>query len=238
MIKGLNCGIYQILNLIDGKRYIGSSTNLKAREYNHFYELKRNKHANSYLQHSYNLHGAENFVFEILCYCDKDTDYLFYLEDHLIKSCKSNTRQAGYNILIDANSCFGMKRTEEQKQKMSERRLSLHYKHSEETKQKMRDTKGHRKPFTMSFRTEEHLRKISESKKGRHPNFTPEDMEFRKNRMLGEKNHNAALKEEDVRQIRILLAQNFLGTEVAEKFGVNSSTIYRIRDGKTWAHLI
>jgi len=234
--KGLNCGIYQVRNLVDGKRYIGSSIDLKARKSQHFSSLRRNCHFNSHLQRSFDKYGINNFVFEILCYAEKDQEYLFLLEENYISFYKANDGAFGYNMRLEANTNVGTRRSEETKLKMSLSRSG--YKHSEEAKEHMRATKGHRRPFTMSFRTAEHIQHISESKKGKHPNFSDEDMQFRKERILGEKNFNARLTEKEVIQIRILLAQNFLGTEIAEKFGVNSSTIYRIRDGKIWAHLI
>jgi group I intron endonuclease len=65
-----NCGIYKIENIVTGDFYIGQSINLKNRRYQHFYELKKNKHKNKYLQNSFNKYGKENFKFFILLYCD------------------------------------------------------------------------------------------------------------------------------------------------------------------------
>ena len=60
-------GIYQIRNLVNNKIYVGSSNNLYRRKtYEHFRELRLNKHHNKYLQNSYNCHGEENFVFEVI----------------------------------------------------------------------------------------------------------------------------------------------------------------------------
>lgn len=42
-------GIYQIINIIDGKRYIGSSNNLHKRRLRHFWMLKNNRHTNYHL---------------------------------------------------------------------------------------------------------------------------------------------------------------------------------------------
>ena len=39
-------GIYQIRNLVNGKIYVGSAVNLRARMQSHFGELKNNKHNN------------------------------------------------------------------------------------------------------------------------------------------------------------------------------------------------
>ena len=49
--------------------YIGQSVDAKYRRSCHFSELKRGIHLNQYLQNSWNKHGKENFVFEIIEEC-------------------------------------------------------------------------------------------------------------------------------------------------------------------------
>ena len=66
--KNFNTGIYQIVNLIDGKRYIGSSSNLKNRLNEHNRCLNKNCHHSKYLQNAYKKYGTGNFKFEILFY--------------------------------------------------------------------------------------------------------------------------------------------------------------------------
>jgi group I intron endonuclease len=68
----LKCGIYRIRNLINNDCYIGQSINLEQRKYYHFYYLKRNKSRHPILQNACNKYGIENFVFEIMLYCDKE----------------------------------------------------------------------------------------------------------------------------------------------------------------------
>ena len=63
----MKSGIYKITNKIDGKCYIGQSSNIKKRFKDHRYDLKYNKHDNPYLQNAYNKYGKDNFKFEILC---------------------------------------------------------------------------------------------------------------------------------------------------------------------------
>ena len=65
-------GVYQIRNLINGKIYIGSSKNLLTRKTQHFSDLKHNRHGNSHLQHSYNKYKKDNFIFEIIEFCNSD----------------------------------------------------------------------------------------------------------------------------------------------------------------------
>jgi group I intron endonuclease len=66
----MQSGIYQITNVVNGKKYVGKSKNLKRRQYRHWDELKNGKHPNSHLQRSYDLHGKEAFHFMILEYCE------------------------------------------------------------------------------------------------------------------------------------------------------------------------
>jgi group I intron endonuclease len=61
-----NIGIYQIINIINNKSYIGSSKNIKKRWYRHRYELKRGCHHSVYLQRAWDKYGSCNFIFKIL----------------------------------------------------------------------------------------------------------------------------------------------------------------------------
>lgn len=65
-------GIYQILNKITNKSYIGSSINCVKRIGYHKSLLKYNKHNNTYLQNSYNKHNLNNFEFKIIEVCDEN----------------------------------------------------------------------------------------------------------------------------------------------------------------------
>ena len=56
-------GIY-LLTFSNGDTYIGRSVNIKKRVYTHDYQLRYNKHANTFIQSVYNKHG--NFTYEIL----------------------------------------------------------------------------------------------------------------------------------------------------------------------------
>ncbi len=68
-----NCGIYQIRNLVNNKKYIGQSTSLRRRKIKHFSELRNNSHINQHLQRAFSKYGEENFTFEIIEICDEST---------------------------------------------------------------------------------------------------------------------------------------------------------------------
>lgn len=62
-------GVYRILNLINGKSYIGSSKNLVKRMGEHRLRLRLGHHANAYLQAAWNKYGEDSFCFGIVEYC-------------------------------------------------------------------------------------------------------------------------------------------------------------------------
>lgn len=67
-----NSGIYQIRALHNNEVYIGSSIQLDVREKRHFRFLGNGTHDNPKLQASYNKYGRDNFVFEVLVFCEPE----------------------------------------------------------------------------------------------------------------------------------------------------------------------
>lgn len=151
----LKSGIYCITNIINKKIYIGSAVNLKQREINHKSELKKNKHHNKKLQHSYNKHGLENFKWEILEYCTAAN--LLIREQFYINIF--DAVNFGYNICKIAGSRKGHIVSEETKRKIS---LALTGRvHLEESKQKMSESK------IGKLLSVEHKQKLSNSHKNK-----------------------------------------------------------------------
>lgn len=124
----MKSGIYQIINLINGKIYIGSAINLINRKSIHFIKLKRNIHENKYLQNSWNKYGKEYFEFNILENCEKEN--LIKREQYYLDILNPE-----YNISPIAGSQLGFKFSEESKRKMSITRIGK--KVSIKTKNKM-----------------------------------------------------------------------------------------------------
>lgn len=65
-------GIYGIINLINDKKYIGSSINIRHRFITHKCYLRKNIHSNKHLQSAWNKYGEENFKFELIEECEED----------------------------------------------------------------------------------------------------------------------------------------------------------------------
>lgn len=111
-------GIYCILNLINGKVYIGSAINVKSRWRQHKSELALSKHANRHLQQSYNKYGVAAFEFLVLEHVTWKSD-LIKREDcwiHLTNCCDP---LCGYNICKKANSSLGVIRSKATRLKIS-----------------------------------------------------------------------------------------------------------------------
>lgn len=107
-------GIYEIVNMENGRRYIGSSCDIHNRLRHHKASLNNNKHPNQYLQYSWNKYGGECFSFSVLEQCEADKKKLFELEQHYI-----NQLEPEYNIAHVAGSCLGTKRTDETRKRVS-----------------------------------------------------------------------------------------------------------------------
>lgn len=94
----MGCGIYMIKCEVDGKVYIGSSVNLRNRKYKHYWMLRKNKHDNKHLQHSFNKFGEDKFIFQILEECDLSN--LIERENYFIEIYNSNNSSYGFNLAM------------------------------------------------------------------------------------------------------------------------------------------
>lgn len=113
-----NCGIYMIMNLVNGKFYIGSSYNINNRWNNHKACLRTNNHPSKYLQRAYNKYGEENFIFEILENCLEEK--LLEREQIWLDFHHVYNKDIGYNNLKNAKSCIGRIPSEIHKKRISE----------------------------------------------------------------------------------------------------------------------
>lgn len=112
--------IYQILNLVNEKFYIGHSQDYDIRWWEHERKLKVNKHDNYHLQSAWNKYGKEAFEF-ILIELVEEKDMLLR-EQFWIDILGACDKELGYNINPDAlrpPSGLGTKRTKAQIEAMS-----------------------------------------------------------------------------------------------------------------------
>ena len=160
------CGVYKIINIVNGKVYIGQSINIKARWKDHINSLNRGDSRCTLLQRAWNKYGQNNFTFEIVELCAEDmldeteTKYI-----SLYDSCNVNK---GYNIELggNVNKCL----SDETKQKIRDARIGV--KASNETREKMSESRrGDKNPMYGQAHSDEAREKMSKAKKGKpgHP---------------------------------------------------------------------
>lgn len=106
-------GIYSITNYVTHSMYVGSSVDIPRRWRTHKHHLKKGTHACKHLQNSYVKHSSSAFEYEIIEFVE-DKNKLIEREQVWIDFFKPS-----YNKRKIADSCLGLKRSEEAKAKMS-----------------------------------------------------------------------------------------------------------------------
>ena len=114
----LKSGIYQIVNTVNGKVYVGSAVNLGTRWQKHRYELKRQNHGNIHLQRAWNEYGADAFEFVVVEHVDDPNDLIVREQFWLDRHCAVIH---GYNICRMAGSTLGREHSEETKAKIGDK---------------------------------------------------------------------------------------------------------------------
>lgn len=104
-------GVYEILNLENGKRYIGSSAKgVEARLAGHIKRLRANRHGNRHLQSAWNLYGESAFALRAIFHCSAQDCVEF--EQHFMDQ---QPRDTLYNLAPKAGSILGLKWSDESK---------------------------------------------------------------------------------------------------------------------------
>lgn len=115
-------GVYRWTNKLNGKSYIGSSTNLGKRFTQYYnYTFISNPRHNMLIYKAILYHGYSNFTLEILKYCTPSETVK--IEQHYLDLFKPK-----YNILPTAGSSLGHKHTEETLAKFRARILTPEHK--------------------------------------------------------------------------------------------------------------
>jgi group I intron endonuclease len=165
-------GIYLILSP-SGKVYIGQSSQLKRRRYEHCRLLKKGEHTNKFLQNVFNKY-QEDMLYFVIEYLD-DVGSLTEREQYWMDIFQSATR--GMNLAPAAGSSLGCVRTAEQRKVISD--ITTVFWGKEENRKAQSDRK-----IKFFEENPEHLLKMSEITK-RTRTERPELLE----------NHSALMKE-------------------------------------------
>lgn len=116
----MRTGVYRIRNEINGKVYIGSTSQKRGvlgRFIEHRVTLNRGTHCNRYLQRAWDKYGKEAFTFKGIEYCEQEK--CTEREQYWIDAYESYKPEKGYNLLAKAHSSLGFKHSEETKALLS-----------------------------------------------------------------------------------------------------------------------
>ena len=114
--------IYKITNKVDNKCYIGFTTKtLEFRWTKHVKDAERGSEL--FFHRAIRKYGPESFYKEILTESDNEEFLLNIMESQYIAMYKSNNSDYGYNMTSGGESTLGHKHSEETKQKLREQRL-------------------------------------------------------------------------------------------------------------------
>ena len=151
------CGIYEIVNTINSKRYTGSAVDIPDRWRCHRKDLRSvDCHHSRSLQRAWNKYGEDAFEFRVLLYCDP-------IKEIMVEEFEQRAidQKSEYNICKVAGSNLGMKfgpPSEEHRAKNAAAQRGR--KHSKETRDKIGASQKGRKI------SKEHRAKISAAKMG------------------------------------------------------------------------
>lgn len=159
--------VYNFHNLVNNRRYVGSSVQFRNRSWEHVYLLRHNRHHNVPLQRAWNKYGEKNFVLEVLedgITCDvalrqREQAWMDAFRGQgidLYNTCETPTR-----------TTYGMKfgpRSEAVKDKI--RKSQTGKVRTLETRQLLRELREGKAPLHTTPHTPETKQKISAAKQG------------------------------------------------------------------------
>lgn len=239
-------GIYQIINKVNGKSYIGSSIRLNKRWKRHLTDLKCNVHHSLALQRAFHKYGSDNFEFNVLENCEEVL--LLEREQYYLDNLKPE-----YNICNTAGNCLGVKQSEEtkEKRKLSNSKYwdSIGRKH----KDKLRLVKK-QNALIKQQKEQRNLQIIEDLKSGvrqdmiaKKYNLSPSAITELKKKYCpelnnkeirkGSNNNFSKLTEEKVKEIKYLLKDKVKQQIIANKYNVKLRTIKAIQSGQNWNHI-
>ena len=173
--------IYKIINLVNGKFYVGSTNNQRERFRTHRNKLRSSSHHCAHLQAAWNKYGEDSFIFKVIEEIENEA-LLQAAEDTWLSEWVGNDRCYNHGlrsgapwrgVVKELHPSFGRIMSDEQKAVLREARLSqedprIGKKHTEETKQRISAAKlaNPSKYWQGKTRSDETKVKISDAQRG------------------------------------------------------------------------
>jgi group I intron endonuclease len=131
-------GIYKIINETNGNYYVGSSSNIQKRFYDHKRLLNKNRHNNPKLQNAWNKYEKSVWSYSVIE--NVQSNDLLLIEQKYLDIAKSEPDKT-YNICFDAIAPMRNRvhnKTTKEKMSKTHKKLKIHFefRHTEEQKQR------------------------------------------------------------------------------------------------------
>jgi group I intron endonuclease len=203
-------GIYLITNTKTRQVYVGSAVDLLHRWSLHKWALRNNRHHNPRLQAAWKKYGEGAFTFTILEPVS-EKNLLLAAEQKWLDSYRAGLSRQSYNFLTVAGSHLGRKRSA-----ATVRRLKKAAAGRIPSRETVEASVAVRKGKRLS---PEHRAKVAESVRGRRLGPMSEER----------KQFYRKLRPEQVHELKLLKETGYPVRELAGKFRVGISTIWRIQ---------
>jgi group I intron endonuclease len=123
--KANMAGVYKIVNLLNGRIYIGSTYRFKSRAHGHKTKLGFNQHENQFLQHDFNKCGTDAFLFEVLEVINGNKEARTDREQYFIDQFYDNQKNC-YNLVPYAVDNRGGTHNKEEVDPSTDKRCQPH----------------------------------------------------------------------------------------------------------------
>ena len=211
----MTCGIYQIVNTLNGKRYVGSSVDIEKRWQKHQQDLRKGSHHAQHLQHSWNKSGGDKFIIRVIFECERE---------ELIENEQAELDKGyDYNSSPTAGNTLGLKFSEDARARVRQNRLDR-YAADPEGYAALMSSLSKGKPKSAEWK-----RKASESKAGVSKSAEQCEKMARS---------RAELTKDQVLEVRVLRPEGMGLKAIAEKTGLSWSQCRNICAGirYQWAY--
>lgn len=214
--------VYMIVNLVNGKRYVGQTTESIQERFNKHVSKSKSKDCDMLICRAIKKYGKENFVYGEICVAYSQEE-LNILEGSYMNKYNTLDKQVGYNLKIVAINGKS-KHSEETKQKLSQAHLKP------ERKKQMskigKKSRGKTRPNSLS-------KYVMVTKNGK--NWTSRIYENGKYIFLGcFKTEDDAAKARDIAELKVMGDKAILNfPELKEKYLQNEIVVEKINHKKS-----
>lgn len=234
--KAAMCYIYGIYNKLNGKLYIGITTNCEKRWKRHQKMVNPNVKIKHAIHWALNKYGIDNFIFKQI---EELNDWKFALQQERawIKALKELGHQL-YNETDGGEGSFGVRRYGKDNPNFG-KPMKPHVK-KELLKHRRKLSDEQIKEIQILFANNNY----TQTKLSKQFNVSLTQIHrIVKGKSWGDKDHDAILTKknmtaDDARMIKIMYAtDNYTQKELAKRFNCSANHIYRIISGKKWKNI-